>query len=580
MTAITVGITLGAAGAGNQAFTNSPPGNSGEHQSYVFERDVTSYFATNFGSGASQTCAVTFIGTGPTTVNLCAKLIITYEWDDAGQTTRVKTVRIPIESTTGALTATLAAVGTSQIPNLDTFLPEASKTYRHIWFEVEGNGYEVGTANDPTLNFRIDAGGTTHNTGAFFTDLASARSFWYLWNAGTGAFTTNATHGLHLAASTVTTAATFNHLGLILCVSYEYNHSTSTRVINSLLLHGESVDFPGSTAAADTSRNEIEFYVEEPGTITLVQSGVIVYYTAQGAVSPTIQVGSQTARTYTDVALLFCGMTALSQRFDSGAAGGSGLTIARGKNRLFVNMRIGTTGSNSTGFQVRTILNYTSDISTQGDGAHNHSVYFHIAEQYSTAAAVSRFITALQAVNIPETDYYANDISTESNVIWSAPAAGLYSVQFELAAGELKEDGWAIDARSGYNAETENGWWRLCDLLNSSIKRWPQDVSNKAALEASRRWRIVAHHAHYTSLGLWVTYHTITFACADSITGFTGTVTLRLHKSTGEPVAQTSRSGDGAFSFTWYDNTEQMYVTADDGTNVGRSELTLASGSP
>ena len=73
------------------------------------------------------------------------------------------------------------------------------------------------------------------------------------------------------------------------------------------------------------------------------------------------------------------------------------------------------------------------------------------------------------------------------------------------------------------------------------------------------------------------TYHSITFTAADSITGFTGTVDIGLHRSaSGEKVLETTRSGDGAYSFTWYDDTEELFVSADDGTNVGRSEDTLA----
>lgn len=583
MTAITVGVTLGAAGASNQAFTNSPSANSGEHQSYVFTRDVTSYFNTNFGSGTSQTFACTFIATGGVTINHCAKLIITFEYDDASATTRGKTVRIPIESGTGAITTTLTQIGTNQIPNLDTFLPESSKTYRHIWFEVEGNDYSVGTVNDPTLNFRIDAGGTTHSTGAFFTDLGSARSFWYLWNIGTGGFTTNATHQFQLASSNVTTAATFNHLGLILCVNYEYDHSASSTIMNSLLFAAESVDFPGATTASDDNRAAVEFYVEEPATVTLVQSGVLARYSAQAAVNPSLQVGSQTARTYTDVALLYCGDTQFMQRFDSGAAGGSGLTLARGKNTLTINNRIATNGTNPTGFQFLVYLNYTSGKSTQGDGAHNHSTYWHIADQYTTAAIAIRYITALAAVNIPETAYYANVINGDLRSYMASPSSGMISLSAERASGEYWGDGWTRQHRSIYNGETENGYWRFMDEMDSVFKAYPNEPSNKLALETSRRWRLASLHATYASIGLWVTYHTITFTAAGDITDSGGgTVDISLHRvSDGALIDTTSRTGNGAYSMTYYDNVDTYFVEArESGTLLGRSENGTLAGSP
>ena len=40
-----------------------------------------------------------------------------------------------------------------------------------------------------------------------------------------------------------------------------------------------------------------------------------------------------------------------------------------------------------------------------------------------------------------------------------------------------------------------------------------------------------------------------------------------------------SRSGNGSFSFTWYDNTEPMYVDAyEDSTHLGRSTQAVANG--
>ncbi len=87
-------------------------------------------------------------------------------------------------------------------------------------------------------------------------------------------------------------------------------------------------------------------------------------------------------------------------------------------------------------------------------------------------------------------------------------------------------------------------------------------------------------------MDLYLTYHAITFTVADSVAGFTGTVEIGLHRANDNPsqpgdlVGETTRSGDGAFSFTWYDNTEALYVAANDGTNAGRSVDDLATGTP
>src|SRR3989304_1484898 len=55
--------------------------NSGENQSFLFSRDVTSYFVTNY-TGTSMTADCRLTVSGVITSNATAKLIITYEYDD------------------------------------------------------------------------------------------------------------------------------------------------------------------------------------------------------------------------------------------------------------------------------------------------------------------------------------------------------------------------------------------------------------------------------------------------------------------------------------------------------------------
>jgi hypothetical protein len=83
----------------------------------------------------------------------------------------------------------------------------------------------------------------------------------------------------------------------------------------------------------------------------------------------------------------------------------------------------------------------------------------------------------------------------------------------------------------------------------------------------------------HLSIGYLITYHCITFAVAGDITGSNGgTVTIDLHRaSDGELLATTSRVGNGAFSLDWYDNTEDVFVSAyEDDTHLGRSAPALA----
>jgi hypothetical protein len=107
LTAILLGIQLGAV-AFSDATVTQTIANSGENQSFLFTRDVTSYFVTNY-TGTTMTCNARVTATGVTTINCSAKLIIKYEYDDAA-TTQIKTVKIPIDGNIGNLTTAFTTV--------------------------------------------------------------------------------------------------------------------------------------------------------------------------------------------------------------------------------------------------------------------------------------------------------------------------------------------------------------------------------------------------------------------------------------------------------------------------------------
>src|SRR5688572_12414671 len=58
MTGVRLGVQLGAAGATTADITGTLT-QTGDHSSYPIQKDFTSYFNTNFGAGASQTCTAT-----------------------------------------------------------------------------------------------------------------------------------------------------------------------------------------------------------------------------------------------------------------------------------------------------------------------------------------------------------------------------------------------------------------------------------------------------------------------------------------------------------------------------------------
>lgn len=579
MTSWLIGIKLGAV-AFNDATVTLTLTNSGDPQGFVFTRDVTSYFATNFGAGASQTCQVGLQFGALATRNHTVKLIITYEYDDASATTRVRTARIPLESNTAQLTATLATVGgTGGIPALDTFLPEASKVYRSIWLEFIFN--DAGNAvTDIQLGVRIAA---DVEVNVFYSEQAlnGGRFGKAIWDVTTAASWSTAS-AQTLQARSNATASRFSLLGIILHVTYEYDHSTSTRVLNSLVLPAaDATAWPGNTAAADKSRFERVVWIEEPGTITLVQSGLLCTLYDPGTVTINILAGSQTARAYVcTTGSVFGGPYVITHRIDSGSGGGAFGTLARGRNTIDIDW-YSTVASAGSNFSAMLFLNYTSDIHTDGDGAHAHSTAWTICDA-ANALTNQRNISAPTALfAIPETSYYTTGIGFHVMGVMVGSAISGIALQAERQSAEGPGAGWVDFAVALQRADGEAGVQWSVGAAREEWQRWPSDPdAERMALETTRQYRICTASTMTLGVRAWLSYHAITFAVAGSITGSSGgTVTITVHRTaSGEKVGSTSRVGDGAYSLTWYDNTETLYAVArESAVLLGRSDDTLAS---
>jgi hypothetical protein len=236
-------------------------------------------------------------------------------------------------------------------------------------------------------------------------------------------------------------------LGGVLVVTYEYDHSASTRIINSIQFPVmDETGYAGGTVVGNASRFQQEISVQEPGTITLLQSGILATFSASGAVTVNFAVGSQTSRTYAHAATQRSGCVSLMRRFDSGSAGGvAGLTLARGGNTLTINwftstITAGTAASNMSGI---CYLNYSSDKHTDGDMAHNHTTFWMIRE-HATGNLLPIVQAAAQTTPIIQaTNYWLTDAGYQIVLHPSTGAATVgVSVLGEVQSTEAEGAGW------------------------------------------------------------------------------------------------------------------------------------------
>jgi hypothetical protein len=254
-------------------------------------------------------------------------------------------------------------------------------------------------------------------------------------------------------------------------------------------------------------------------------------------------------------------------------------TFARGRNS--VNWDVYRTDTVDFGFNIGGfwIINYTAGKPTEGYGAANHTVFWNLGAYFDGAANVLRVIPAV-APALPETDRFYSAIGTR---YWyftntTGNAAGV-TVQVERLAAE-----GGIQWENAYSdigqTDPETGLHQTYSQVRNLFCRWGNDIysdTSRMSLQTARRWRTVLANAaaSFDYLDLIFTYHSITKTVSGNITGSAGgTVNISLHReSTGEKVLETSRSGNGSYSITWYDDTETIYTEAyESSTKIGRSD--------
>lgn len=581
VTGIRIGIKLGAVAFDDLDITNAQ-GNSGDHEELIFRRDVTSYVNTNFGAATTQTCQVgvaVSTSAAANVTNINALLVLVYEFDDASATTRTKSIPIAIQSHHTTLTTSHVEVGTTggvsnapanQIPALDTFLDETSKTYCDAWIEVMSNDMAGASTTDFTVFYQVDA--TTEVQRATLEQgLASSVHYHDIWTYPTGTHATNAAHAFKARADLTTR---MQNLGGVLWVTYTYAAS-STTVVNSRMLGWYQVDDgqtlwlngDGNAANADVFRVNVD--IQEPGTITLKQAAIVGMLVTNATSNALIVVGSQSERTYNVPSNVpYVGPVPFVHRPDHN----SGWTLARGKQVLSFKLRQSTEARLT--FQGYVLLTYSSSVAANGVSAHSKTTSWIVGETNSTATTTRDIASGTpRTPKINSTAYVIANGLAELAVRNNA-ATQVATIRAKQQSGEWDATGWMVN--SGNNVSqgefaTNYFFMRLGHWFNEN-----NVVTGKANVETARAWRIEAPVAAVSSLVEHITYHTITYAVSGTLSGFVGDgsgISVDVMRTdTDEKIATATSAVGGTFSAVVYDDTTNYYVVArEDATHKGRS---------
>ncbi len=574
LTTKTINLRLGANSYLSTTNANTQT-HSGENISPFFTRDFTSHF-TSYWTGTSMTCDVQLQinqSTGTTTgmVNVCATLHITYEYDDVA-TTQLKTVYIPLN----APVTTLPTVKTSHdtIPALDTYLPETSKVYRNIHIISQANANH-SAATDHTVSYQIDSL-TAKTTGNYESALATDRWTRYVYDITSLGMTTNATHTFNVWSSLT---ARHHSMQAWMVVTYEFNASTTTSVMNSMLLPME-INSPVGTSATIFQRASRELMVQETNPTLVRLAAMIRWNNVGNEAGLNVRVGTGSFIAYTNTGSgWIAGGKGLMVRNDAPA----GLTFARGKNFLQLDIYNTSTSAKGGNWGCLWMVNYTSSVSGGGVGAHNHSIVWPLG-YHGTGAATLNTITTATAPVIPESNYYITALGLHLGYINNGTSiVSTPSVTIERLAstegGLLWESGYSdagiVDTEVGYN----ESWSQVRDIF----MRWPGDTNDsRMDIEAARRYNLyipnqsaAATAAFWETFQLYMTYHSISYNVTGNVIGSNGgTVNINIHRATDHAkMYSITRVGDGGFSIPWYDNVfSDIYIVAyEDATHYGRS---------
>ncbi len=528
VTAWLLGIKINAVAFNDVTFTSDAV-NSGEVERMKVTRDVTSYFTTNDPGTSSFTAQVGVqveISAGADAIRgITAELRITYDYDDSAST-QIKTVCIPIQGHATRLGTSYAEIGTdgttpcpaNQIPILtggSGLLPENSVVIRDQFLIITANDGQAGTT-DLVMTVRLD-GATDLARFSVEMGFASGKFYYDIIDKSLMPSTTAA----HAVECKSNVASSFEHVSAILVVTYEFNPSATTTVLNSVMVPFENersvfATLGGSPTGANADQFAVSLNIQEPGTITMKQSGLVASKLYQGnAITCDYAAAGQTPRPFTCTNSITRDSGNLHiMRTDHSS---STWALTRGLNKL--RFTVSDSAIDEKALTGYAILNYTSGKAAQGCGAHNRTIGWFLKNL--DAVSNNQVIVTPTAPAIAESQYQISGVMFEVAV-----RNILTTLQFGASreTGEDGASGWRWRTFGRNLSSTEIGFKEYIVEAN----RWfrdgtiPATFSGQASdIEATRDYYFstgVAGQVAQYDARAWITYHSITFTVAGTVT--------------------------------------------------------------
>lgn len=540
----------------------------------MLDIDLTALTSTEWASGNTHTldAYVMFfarnINGASYRSNACAELILTYDYDDTAAR-QMKTLMFVSDSITGNIGTTQTTIDSTR--DLSTILPEDNVTIIDNYLEFLFNMNETGTTDyDIYIQFDSDAEQLVSrydaaNNSDFFSIL--------LWRTGLN----SAASQVVKLRSTQTSGAPA-HAGFIHKVTYSYDVQADNDIaIDTIVIcHPISPAYGAGTTTVDRAIIDTEFVCADVSP-TLVHAG-FVGYTHQSADPGNLlfKAGSQSFRTFSVSPADLSGPVTFCQRLDSGGAQGVGLTLARGINTVRYETYYDNNPSVGGGFSGKTIITYTYTFKSNRRSS-CVMIPIKLCDVSNTWTAGVRYSGGVGLhIDPPETVFSVCNAGYEMLENSSDP--------YTTSTIRLKKgDNLGFTAIQGLltGTDTNAGVRIICNRLCDIIARYVDQPEDQYDIDVftAKDGTLDTPNSRLTSVVCWVTWHDYRFEVAGNISNSAGgTVNLTLRDSlTGKTLLTATRTGNGAFSFTWFDGSREVYVDAyEDDTHLGRSAPGLA----
>ena len=391
-------------------------------------------------------------------------------------------------------------------------------------------------------------------------------------------------------------AAQFWAMGLAFA-TYEFSLSGTTRVLNSaaypFFKPGDSTYIDGTSNSSRSYSLDIPIRVAEPGAITVMHSGLMVYYTMGSIPNPTrkkLRIGSSEITLSNNFAAPTIEGFPFQWPVGNSAGYGTMISLSYGINPVtFTLVDYGATAQVMRDIAISGILwvNYQSDVPMSGIGTATHVLMGGFSKPQANTGNSTAYGVHTSPVDswVPMPDYYR--VLGVGCQMMDCRESGTSNYRLSVYLGYMPGEGGGRKYHRGsvfaLNSN-DNATYRNVIDLTDAYKRTPFIDSDRAALEITRSAHFHTTRSQGSGSGDFTAYYPCLIVCYESVhdvedrtlTGFSGDGSgievLTFQKETNQLVYRTTTSANGRYQVkipvagTFFDYARES------GTRVGASD--------